>query len=56
MDPELEVGWKRIRDDLWVETVEDVVLEHAGLAERNKYAHAHCHHFIPMKNLLKDFP
>jgi hypothetical protein len=43
VDPEMEVGWERIRDDLRVEMVEDVALDHAGLAERNKYVHIHIH-------------
>jgi hypothetical protein len=46
VDPELEVGWERIRDDLQVEMVEDVILDHAGLVERNKYVYIHVHYVI----------
>ena len=51
VDPELEVGWERIRDDLRVEMIEDVVLDHAGLAERNKYVYNHVHYVILMRYL-----
>jgi hypothetical protein len=51
VDPELEVGWERIRDDLRIEMAEDMVLDHAGLAERNKYVYNHVHYVILMRYL-----
>jgi hypothetical protein len=41
VDPELEVGWERIKDDLSIEMIEDVALDHAGLPESLKYVSIH---------------
>jgi hypothetical protein len=42
VDPELEVGWERIKDDLRIEMFEDVALDHAGLQDSLKYVYIHC--------------
>jgi hypothetical protein len=39
VDPELEVGWERIKDDLSIEIIEDVALDHAGLPESLQYVY-----------------
>jgi hypothetical protein len=51
VDPELEVGWERIKDDLSIEIIEDVALDHAGLPESLQYVYIQRHIVISVRLL-----
>jgi hypothetical protein len=51
VDPELEVGWERIKDDLTIEMIEDVALDHAGLPESLQYVNIQRHVVISVRLL-----
>jgi hypothetical protein len=51
VDPELEVGWERIKDDLSIEIIEDVALDRVGLPESLQYVYIQCHVVISVRLL-----
>ena len=51
VDPELEVGWERIKDDLSIEIIEDVALDRVGLSESLQYVYIQRHVVISVRLL-----